>query len=408
MWVCLNNAFLSIVEHRDNSSLLMVRARRWEDLLNTFPSEEHDIIVTPDADYPYRLILPRGEVRYWLYEAVDRISYPNFKASVPASDPDRKKFYGQVWQAGHDFGRKVPIRSRVPKPDDSDTPVMFPPWVIEPREARGLATRESWKNEDMRAPQELDFEDEFTALEWRVIQRGFVPSVMEEKWFVHVDGDHIRFHRSWTGFEQYRARFVSSGKGVRITGAQYETDTESYISGGPDYERGMLRWLFRGFLLQHYDVPFPIYPGTPPGAELGILQHHVGGSIASAPYIEIMTAAADLAGQPASNESSQQGGEMRGKVHQPGRVIWKVQFDERNQMRKEMPRGWEPLDLQLQNEIATLWFTCERDAPLEMNYFWLCASGYPTAPVEARFLGTVQFKGGRDVWHLFHGEREEG
>lgn len=96
---------------------------------------------------------------------------------------------------------------------------------------------------------------------------------------------------------------------------------------------------------------------------------------------------------------------MRGAIHEPGRVIWKMQFEREvyGQIR-EMPRGWQPLDSALQDGIPTVWFTCEPSAELEHTRFWLCASGHDTPEEPAHFLGTMQFSAG-NVWHLFVEER---
>lgn len=40
---------------------------------------------------------------------------------------------------------------------------------------------------------------QFTPEEMENIQRGFYPTVMEQKWFIYFTGTHLRMHRSWTG-----------------------------------------------------------------------------------------------------------------------------------------------------------------------------------------------------------------
>lgn len=82
MWVCLNNSFLSIVQHKDAPDLLMVRARFKGDLEAAFPGEAGEVVETPDADYLYRLTVPRDRVAYALTQAIGGINYTNFKGSV--------------------------------------------------------------------------------------------------------------------------------------------------------------------------------------------------------------------------------------------------------------------------------------------------------------------------------------
>ena len=285
MWVCLNDAFLSIVEHRDDSSQLMVRARRFDDLMRTFVIRPWDVVVTPHADYPYRVTLSRHEVQYAICQAIERIDYPNFKASVPKQDVDRKLFYNRVWAAGDEFGRQVPLVPQVqPTEAEANSVMMHAGFYSTHPALREPARPDSWKREAMRRPANLPIEDEFTPSQWRVIQRGYVPEVMEEKWFIWVGADAIHIHRSWTGFEVYRVAYEEVGDGARLVSADVETDPERYDPSHGDHERAMVRWLLRGFLLGQREIEFPIRPDTPDWAKHGIIQHHVGGSVAAAPY----------------------------------------------------------------------------------------------------------------------------
>lgn len=95
MWIHLNDAFLSIVAHRDDPEWLLVRARVAGDIERTFPSAQ--VLETPEADYRYRASLPRSEVGRVLAERAAAIDYPNFKSSVAPSDPARKEAYMKVW-----------------------------------------------------------------------------------------------------------------------------------------------------------------------------------------------------------------------------------------------------------------------------------------------------------------------
>lgn len=80
MWIFLSDAFLSIVAHRDDPNLLLVRARVEGDIEQVFPGAT--VINTPAADYAYRTVLPRSVVGAALAREAERISYPNFKNSV--------------------------------------------------------------------------------------------------------------------------------------------------------------------------------------------------------------------------------------------------------------------------------------------------------------------------------------
>lgn len=84
MWVCLNSAFLSIVEPEgqdlSTGDMLLVRARRKGDIESVFASAK--IEKRPERDYLFRALIPRQEVAAAMSDAVKGINYPNFKDSV--------------------------------------------------------------------------------------------------------------------------------------------------------------------------------------------------------------------------------------------------------------------------------------------------------------------------------------
>jgi hypothetical protein len=94
MWVLLNNAFLSIVAHRDDPELLLVRARKEGDIEQAIP--DADVWIDAEADYRYRAEVPRPFVARALADVVASIDYDNFKNSV--SDPARHSAYAAVWR----------------------------------------------------------------------------------------------------------------------------------------------------------------------------------------------------------------------------------------------------------------------------------------------------------------------
>lgn len=93
MWVFLSGSMLSIVQHRDHSQVLMVRARLRGDIERVFP--DHDVVETPDADYRFRATVRRDVVAEAIKAQVMAISYPNFKGSVQESE--RHDAYMDVW-----------------------------------------------------------------------------------------------------------------------------------------------------------------------------------------------------------------------------------------------------------------------------------------------------------------------
>lgn len=95
MWIQLNNATFSIVEHRNMPDLLQVRARFKGDIEKVFGVNNGLVLVTPDADYMYRIFVPREDVARVIANQVQNIDYTNFKDSV--TEHWRKAVYSEVW-----------------------------------------------------------------------------------------------------------------------------------------------------------------------------------------------------------------------------------------------------------------------------------------------------------------------
>lgn len=93
MWLCLNNAFLSVVDKAANPDNLLVRARRKGDITNVFPKATEKL--TLGTDYAYRAEISRGEVAEALKKMVFDLDYSNFKNSV--EDHRLHNAYSSVW-----------------------------------------------------------------------------------------------------------------------------------------------------------------------------------------------------------------------------------------------------------------------------------------------------------------------
>ena len=96
MWVCLNDSFLSIVDKDCARNELLVRARRPGDIEKVFSRR---VVVTKDTstDYLYRAVVSRDDVKKALAREVDRITYPNFKSSIPLGERKLHDAYLRVW-----------------------------------------------------------------------------------------------------------------------------------------------------------------------------------------------------------------------------------------------------------------------------------------------------------------------
>jgi hypothetical protein len=93
MWICLNNAFLSIVTCPDKPRSLLVRARFKGDLERVFPAAE--VTETRDRDYRYRAVIGRMKVAAVIGASIASIDYGNFKDSV--EEDWRHSLYLDLW-----------------------------------------------------------------------------------------------------------------------------------------------------------------------------------------------------------------------------------------------------------------------------------------------------------------------
>ena len=101
-WLCFNDAFLSVVNHRDDRDLLVVRARRREHLTNVF-GKDAQITVTPERDYKYRVIAERKKVAEIVAARINEIDYGNFKDSVGTDG--LHALYERFWGLHHQYQR---------------------------------------------------------------------------------------------------------------------------------------------------------------------------------------------------------------------------------------------------------------------------------------------------------------
>ena len=103
MWIFTETGFVSAVQHRENPEYLMVRARDRESLEALATMLSIEIKSTPDADYPYRLVASKEDVKSWMNDSIDFLGYNNFKNQVAVT---RGKEYahtlGSVWSTMHE------------------------------------------------------------------------------------------------------------------------------------------------------------------------------------------------------------------------------------------------------------------------------------------------------------------
>lgn len=70
--------------------------------------------------------------------------------------------------------------------------------------------KSDWKTIDMpEKTEKFLLEKKLTNEDINILQNGFLPQEMEDKWFVYCDNNRLYIHRSWTGFCIYIVSFAS-------------------------------------------------------------------------------------------------------------------------------------------------------------------------------------------------------
>jgi hypothetical protein len=114
MWIFHTEGLLSIVEDRNDKGFLMVRARKSEHITKVFSRALPKY--TPNADYHWRVSLPRHEVALVIAQSLDDINYDNFKN---AANPQLQAVYHDVWADGLRL-ENVSERSYLLGPDEDE------------------------------------------------------------------------------------------------------------------------------------------------------------------------------------------------------------------------------------------------------------------------------------------------
>jgi hypothetical protein len=93
MWLFQNDSYLSVVAHREQPGMLLVRSRIEGDIERAIPTAA--VFQIQDADYRYRAIVSVEALQQAMSDAIAKIDYPNFKNSV--KDNKRHDAYMGVW-----------------------------------------------------------------------------------------------------------------------------------------------------------------------------------------------------------------------------------------------------------------------------------------------------------------------
>ena len=89
----------------------------------------------------------------------------------------------------------------------------------------------------------------WTESEMDRIRVGYIPHIMEEKWFIFVEEDRLFAHRSWTGLGVYEATFAPVDGGHVIESAVVTGNRSEYKRSSDQDESLILEVLIAGHLL---------------------------------------------------------------------------------------------------------------------------------------------------------------
>lgn len=97
MWVVTNKGFASIVAHRTEKNVFIIRARNPEVFGDFFNKKE--IVSTTDSDYRFRVFASKGKMHRFLSYCAEQVDYDNFKNSI--KDKDVKDMAMKIWNAAY-------------------------------------------------------------------------------------------------------------------------------------------------------------------------------------------------------------------------------------------------------------------------------------------------------------------
>ena len=117
-------------------------------------------------------------------------------------------------------------------------------------EGRRIARRGDWEAHPLTSPEAIPPPARtWSSEEMERIRAGYVPSIMEQKWFIFVEGDRLFAHRSWTGLGVYEAIFAPVDGGYVIESAVVTGNRSQYKRFSDQDESLILEEIIAGHLL---------------------------------------------------------------------------------------------------------------------------------------------------------------
>jgi len=98
-------------------------------------------------------------------------------------------------------------------------------------------------------PKKIEILLNFSEEQFQKIIKGFYPCNMEDKWLIYYENKCLHFHRSWTGFEIYKAEILKKPDGYLISEFLVERNQEKYQNSDDNYDITLFKDLIFGWLL---------------------------------------------------------------------------------------------------------------------------------------------------------------
>lgn len=112
------------------------------------------------------------------------------------------------------------------------------------------AQKTDWQTQSFsQMTKELPYQRDFSSREFAKIKMGFIPKVMEDKWFIYFENDTLNFHRSWTGYQIYQLSLLLSDSRTVVTKTIVNADSSEYNRDDNAYDIKLLNYLIDSFLL---------------------------------------------------------------------------------------------------------------------------------------------------------------
>ncbi|WP_312669048.1 NUDIX hydrolase [Stutzerimonas nitrititolerans] len=120
----------------------------------------------------------------------------------------------------------------------------------EPPLKRAIARRTDWQSKFMPAARvTVPLETRYSLQEMATIVRGFVPTEMEEKWFIFYEDGVLHCHRSWTGICIFRVHFRPCDSGWQAWQVEINRHSGQYTATDEREDLALLDMIIEQLLI---------------------------------------------------------------------------------------------------------------------------------------------------------------